>query len=227
MLPASLRHPSVILCAIACVLATGMLTAHAFLPHSALSAFPWLTAKAGPSDHFLTDPLPAPTLALLDADGKPVTLETLKGRVWLCDFFLTRCTSICPALTRRFSDFDRDFSADPKYADIGLLSIAVDPAHDTPAVLNDYTKKKLGLGPRSRWVHATGADQAAVREMIRRDFKLFVDDTAGDPTTPVAHSDKIILLDTRGRIRGYYGGRDEAEMGMLKNDLDYLLAHPQ
>ncbi len=224
MLPASLRHPSVILCALACVAATGVLSVRTFFPQAAFPA--WLAPAAKPSDHFLFDPLPAPTLDLLDAEGKPVTLDSLKGRVWLCDFFLTRCKGVCPALTTRFFNFDRDFSADSKYADIGLLSIAVDPAFDTPAVLKAH-RAQLALGPASRWLHATGADETAVREMVRRDFKLYVDDAQGDPDNPVAHSDKIILLDTQGRIRGYYGGRNDEEMRMLKNDLDYLLAHPQ
>src|SRR5689334_21901663 len=97
----SLRHRSVILCAVACAAATGMLTLHAFFPHiGPPSACLW--PAAGPSDKWLAEspaePLAVPDLHLVDAGGQPVTTATLRGRVWLCDFFLTRCTGICPAL---------------------------------------------------------------------------------------------------------------------------------
>lgn len=211
----SLRHPSVWICALACLAATGVLTAQVFFPR-----------QAGPSDHWLTEPLPPPHLDLVDANDQPVTQATLQGKVWLCDFFLTRCTGICPALATRFIALDQTLSADPKYAQVGLLSIAVDPAHDTPAVLKEH-REKLGLTASSRWLLATSHDQAAAWRMVEADFKLPVGASDGDPTTPVMHSDKIVLLDAHGRIRGYYGGRDEKEIQMLKNDLDYLLAHPQ
>lgn len=223
MLPASLRHPSVVLCALSCVLATGVLTAHAFFPRSSLSACPWPASGARTSDCFMAEPLPPPALNLVDADGKPVTLETLKGRVWLCDFFLTRCQGICPALNARFTALDHALSADPKYANVGLLSIAVDPAHDTPEVLKRH-RAQLRLGADSRWIHATGRDQAATWRMVEEGFKLPVGASDGDPSTPVMHSDKIVLVDATGRIRGYYGGRDDKEVEMLKNDLDWLLA---
>ena len=58
MIPASLRHPSVVVCAIACVLATGILTAHAFFPRGAGGACPWPMDGGKPSENFLTEPLP-------------------------------------------------------------------------------------------------------------------------------------------------------------------------
>jgi protein SCO1/2 len=206
------RHPSVWICALTCAAATCMLTAQAFFSR--------------PSDHWLTPPLPAPNIALVDADDRPVTLATLKGKVWLCDFFLTRCTGICPALTGRFMDLDRQLGADSRYAGVGLLSIAVDPAHDVPAVLREH-REKLRLSAQSRWVHATSHDPAALWRMVDEGFKLPVGASEGDPTTPVMHSDNIVLMDAEGRIRGYYGGRDEKEIELLRRDLDYLLAHPQ
>ena len=220
-----LRHPSVILCAVACVAATAMLTAHAFFPRiGPASACLW--PMAGPSDNWLPEPLPAPALDLMDADGKPVTMASLQGKVWLCDFFLTRCTGICPALNARFLALDAALSADPKYAGVGLLSVAVDPAHDTPAVLKDH-REKLRLSAQSRWLHATSLDQAAAWRMIEEGFKLPVGASEGDTSTPVMHSDQIVLLDAKGRIRGYYGGRDDKEIELLRRDLDYLLAHPE
>lgn len=219
MIPASLRHPSVVVCALACVLATGVLTAHAFFPRGA--GCPLLTDGRAPSENFLADPLPLPAVAMLGTDGKPFTMDSLKGRVWVCDFFLTRCTGICPALNRRFSDLSRDLDADMKYAGVGLLSIAVDPAFDTPEVLKKH-QAQLAAGPR--WVHATWKDQDTAWKTIEEAFKLPVGPAdASDPTTPVMHSDKIVLVDAKGRIRGYYGGRDEKEVKMLRNDLDLLL----
>jgi len=221
VIPASLRHPSVVLCAITCVLATGVLTAHAFFPRGAGSACPWPGARAAPSENFLAEPLPLPAMEFLGTDGKAFAMESLKGRVWLCDFFLTRCTGICPALNRRFSDLSKDLDADMKYAGVGLLSVAVDPAFDTPEVLAKH-RAQMEAGPR--WLHATWKDQDTAWKTIREAFLLEVGPAdASDKTTPVMHSDKVVLVDAKGRIRGYYGGRDEREMKMLKNDLDLLL----
>lgn len=226
MIPASLRHPSVVVCAAACVLATGILTAHVFFPRGAGVACPWpgSGARTAQSEKFLTDPLPLPPLELVDVEGAALTLDSLKGRVWLCDFFLTRCNGICPALNKRMHDLGKDLDTDMKYAGVGLLSITVDPVHDTPAVLKGH-RARLEAGPR--WLHATWKDEKTAWRTIEEGFKLPVGPAdKSDTSTPIMHSDLIVLVDAKGRIRGYYGGRDEREMKMLRGDLDRLLAEP-
>ena len=142
------------------------------------------------------EPAPPPVLsqlpewALVDSSGASFGSADLAGRVWIASFFLTRCAAGCPALTRALASLQQRYR-DSGIEDVRLVSISVDPGFDTPERLADYAELH-GIDPTS-WKLLTG-DEQRVRDLVQRGFH-----------TPVEHSERLVLVDRAGAIRGSYG----------------------
>jgi cytochrome oxidase Cu insertion factor (SCO1/SenC/PrrC family) len=91
--------------------------------------------------------------------------------------------------------------------DFRLVSITVDPEHDTSEVLCAYAK---GHGAElGRWYFLTGK-RAEIYPLIEKGFMLGVGQnqgTARAPGSEVWHSTRIVLVDRKGHVRGYFEGR--------------------
>jgi protein SCO1/2 len=99
-----------------------------------------------------------PTFALVDEHGAAFTAEDLKGRLTAVTFIFTRCPlpEFCPLMSKRFQQVQRDIANDPSLDEVRLVSITLDPAFDTPAVLSSYAKA-YGADP-ARWRFLTGPE---------------------------------------------------------------------
>ena len=158
--------------------------------------------------------------------------ESMLGKVWVCDFFLSRCNGICPILGRTMVDLADDLSKDAVLDDVMLVSFSVDPEHDTVEQLNRYRKINMGVwdhGSESlnaeinrRWMHVRAQEQEPFWDMVRDGFKLYVGPSEDDPTTPVAHSGRLVLIGKQGRIRGYYDGLTDEDIPALLADIRRL-----
>lgn len=158
-----------------------------------------------------------PAFELRSEDGAGFSSASLAGRVWVADFFFTRCSQACPLMTSRMREVATAIVSDPALlARARIVSFSLDPAHDTPEVLASYAKHN-GADPRC-WRFLTGPP-AAIRELCEAGFHLSAGGVAaaGGEASGVTHSDRFALVDTEGRIRGYYRPSAEAE------DLDRLL----
>jgi protein SCO1/2 len=156
--------------------------------------------------------------SLTESSGQPASLTDLRGRVWVAGFILTRCSGQCPIITHNMHELQKLL---PVREDIRLVSVSVDPQHDTPEILADYAAKN-GIS-RTNWWFVTGSP-AAVQQLVRETFKLALDDSNGTPEEPVTHSAKLVLVDRIGQIRGYYDGNDVETMKKLAHDVKRLLA---
>jgi protein SCO1/2 len=85
-------------------------------------------------------PYPAANFTLTDQDGQPFSLASAHGKVVLLDFIFTRCPGPCPLLSLKFSQLQKQLG-DRLGKDVMLLSVTIDPRHDTPEVLRDYAKR--------------------------------------------------------------------------------------
>jgi len=153
------------------------------------------------------EPAPPPVLsnlspfALVDQSGTPFGNEELSGRVWVVNFIFTRCSSICPLLTRAMRQLETRYDEE-NVSGIGLISVTVDPEFDTPGVLAGYAER--AGADSARWLFLTGEPEA-VRRFIVDGFKTPMgpeSDAAG--VMDIAHSGKLVLVDGSGGIRGYY-----------------------
>ncbi len=143
-----------------------------------------------------------PAFALVDQDGRRFGSADLAGTVYVANFFFTRCVSICPLLMQRMAEL-RERYDEERVDGVRLVSISVDPEHDTPERLREYAAAR-GIDPL-RWSLLTG-DPPAVRSLIERGFLTAVGSPPEDPgaSFDILHGGKLVLVDGEGRIRGYY-----------------------
>ena len=155
-----------------------------------------------------------PDFSLTERSGSVIHAADLDGSVWIAGFIFTRCPDVCPALTARMADLQKALAGEPA---IHMVSISVDPTHDTPAILRDYAAQ---AGARDDWLFLTGPrDQVA--SLLKDGFKVaFADD--GPAEAPITHSDRLVLVDGQRRIRGYYHGREAEDLARLTRDAERL-----
>jgi protein SCO1/2 len=181
-----------------------------------------------------------PPFALTERSGRRVTRDDLRARVWVADFIYTECTETCPAQSLQFAELQREFQ---DAVDLRLVSITVDPVHDTPEVLRRYAER---YGATDRWWFLTG-DTRDIYCLAQQGFRLaVVDPAAAAPPSCgpalgwgparawashgsrglVMHSARAVLVDRVSQIRAYHLATDAASMARLRINLRRLLAEP-
>lgn len=189
--------------------------------------------KPEPPTLLLDVSTPVPSFNVTDHTGQTLTDKDLSGTVWVCDFFLTRCNGICPTLSLTMADLAGQLAKEEVFDDVKLVSFSVDPDHDTVEQLDLYRRRNIGAWDRGsdehraelnrRWVHARAEDRDAFWKIIEEGFQLYVGEAVNDPSTPVAHSGKLVLIDEIGHIRGYYDGLTDMEKPALLADIRRLV----
>lgn len=147
-------------------------------------------------------------------DGELISKGDYEGKVYVANFFFTRCPGICPVLTKNF----RQVQSETKGLNVSFLSHTVDPKNDTVGRLKWYCENKQL--DNSNWAFVTG-DQKAIYEMGVRSYLVPNSEDALAPGG-FLHSDKFILIDTKSRIRGMYSGTDSTEVERLIVDVRKL-----
>lgn len=157
--------------------------------------------------------------SLTERSGRTVARSHLTGKVWVAAFFFTCCAGPCPQISGTMAELHQSLAAE---SDARLVSFTVDPERDTPEALQKYAER-YGADPE-RWLFLTG-DQKTLYTLIEKSFFLAVRQNQGKERTPgneVTHSTRLVLVDRRGHIRGYYDGRRVDEQGNAVNDLPRL-----
>lgn len=132
-----------------------------------------------------------PDFALTDQDGNAVTKDDLRGKIWIADFIFTRCQGPCPLMTSRMLEMQRALIKTP---DVKLVSVSVDPAHDTPAVLKAYAE--ANHAEPARWRFLTG-DMGIIRRLVTEGFMQPLDEENGEPV----HGTMFLVVDSNGMVR--------------------------
>jgi protein SCO1/2 len=223
------------------VLITSLILAHMLVAGIGVTAW-WARrapqAPAGPALEQLGDYGVVPEFALTERSGLQITRKDLHGLVWVADFIYTACTESCPTQSLQFAGLQREFA---QAADLRLVSITVDPAHDTPTVLRRYAER---YGAGDRWWFLTG-NKREIYCLAHEGFRLAVADSA-DASPPacgpslsfgpapawashgstglVMHSARAVLVDRAGDIRAYHLATEAESMTRLGTNLRALLA---
>lgn len=154
-----------------------------------------------------------PAFSLMDRAGIPISLKELSGKVWLANFIFTTCGGPCPIMTNRMRILREELQKQG-LDNIFSVSITVDPERDTPKVLSDYASLKKAES--NHWLFLTGSPKA-IRDLCVEGFMLPVEEGEGDHQ--ILHSPRFILVDGKGRIRGYYDIVGEEEMEMPRGEV--------
>ncbi len=147
--------------------------------------------------------------SLTNQSGKTITTADLKGKIWVADFFFTSCQGVCPVMTARMSKLDKSLGE----KGLHLLSISVDPATDTPEKLTEYAKN---FEAKNNWQFLTG-EKAKIIDLSVKGFRLSLGED------PMSHSQRLVLIDGRSHIRGYYSIDRENEMQLIVEHATQLL----
>lgn len=137
-----------------------------------------------------------PDVSLIDQHGAAVSLASLKGKPVLIDFIYTSCASTCPLLTAKMAAVAHKLGP-ALGADVTMVSISLDPEHDTSAELAKYAKS-YGADARG-WIFLTGPpakiDQVLALFNLRR---------TRESNGSITHSIAAFLLGPDGhQIRQY------------------------
>lgn len=155
-----------------------------------------------------------PQFELTAQDGHAFSSHVLAGKIWVADFIYTTCPGPCPRMTSQMREVQDAVAKMPDVGpDVRLVSFTIDPANDTPAALAAYAKVH-GASP-DMWYFLTGP--VATIQMLDRDaFKL------GEINATLEHSTRFVLVDGRGRIRGYYDTSEAAAIPKVIADVKAL-----
>lgn len=136
-----------------------------------------------------------PAFALVDERGRALADTDLRGHPTVVTFIFTRCPvpEFCPLLTSRFAELQRMLARDPTLPrDTQLLSITLDPAFDTPPILEAYARAKGA--DAARWRFATGKHDEVLR--VARAFSVYVERNGA----LLDHTLATALVDDEGRV---------------------------
>ncbi len=157
-----------------------------------------------------------PNFSFVDQDSVIINNDSLKGKIYVADFFFTSCPSICPIMSKNLLTVYQKYKGNPEVA---IVSHTIDPKHDTIPVLKKYAEK-LGVND-NQWHFLLGA-QDTVYQLAKDGYLSFA---AEDSTVSggITHSGYFILVDKQQHIRGAYDGTDETQVKKLLSDMDILL----
>lgn len=153
--------------------------------------------------------------SLVNQDSVTVTDESLRGRIYVADFFFTSCRTICPVMKTQMLRVYQALEDDPE---VLLVSHTIDPDYDTVALLHDYAER---LGVKSNKWHFLTGQKDSIYYLAQTSYFATAMEDESDPDGFI-HSGAFLLIDKKGRIRGKYDGTKENEVDKLLDDIAIL-----
>jgi protein SCO1 len=166
-------------------------------------------------EYVITDAHTLPNYTLIDQNGAPFDSRTIDTCFKVYDFVFTRCESICPRMSTQMIRVQEAFKNN---LDVVLVTLTVDPEHDSSEVLKQYAKTYKAIP--GKWYFLTG-EKDSIYTLGQREFFLTTKQNDAD-LTDFLHSEKIVLVDKKGWIRGYYNGTSEHDIDRLITEIKVL-----
>ncbi len=145
---------------------------------------------------------PAPEFTAIDQEGTTFSSQQLKGTPWIASFFFTSCETVCPALNTVVSGLRTEFDGKVKY-----VSISTDPDNDTPEALRAYAQT-YGARAGEWWMVRMPMEE--MRKVASDGFGVI------DPQEPAMHSTRLIAVNARMEIEGYFDSSDTGDVNELR-----------
>lgn len=147
--------------------------------------------------------------------GENITNQTVKNKIYVADFFFATCQSICPQMSSNLKDVQAAFLNDDSLL---ILCHTVNPLHDTVNVLLNYG---VTYGAKkNKWHFLTGNKQQ-IYGLAKNSYLVNALEEDGS-TEGFLHSELFLLIDTKGRIRGFYDGTDKVQVAKLISEIKLL-----
>lgn len=183
--------------------------------------------KKPPSLAFLGDEMHrVRDFSFINQDGDTVSLETVKGKILVIEYFFTTCQGICPIMNENMAEVYNTFKNDE---DVIILSHTVDPKRDTVGALLDYAKR-FNADSKS-WMFLTG-DKKALYDQARYSYLVTAADSSKtDISADFIHTENFVLVDKNGRVRAHadksgrvypYDGTKKEDVAQMIEDIKLL-----
>lgn len=151
-------------------------------------------------------------------DKESVSLDDLKGEMWLAQFVFTTCTSVCPPMMTNMSELQEKL-IEKDVEDYKIVSFSVDPEVDTPEKLGSYLEG-FSVPDPSKWEMLTGYTMADINDLAVKSFKMPVID---DPNTDqVVHGSRFGLVNKEGKVVKLYPGYEDVPYDTIVSDMKAL-----
>ncbi|MEQ6124294.1 SCO family protein [Pseudotenacibaculum sp. MALMAid0570] len=149
---------------------------------------------------------------LINQNGELITNEDYKDKIYIADFFFTRCQTICIAMAYNMSELQEHYKSDNE---IMFLSHSVTPVMDSVPVLKEYAINKGVID--GKWNVTTGPKKH-IYDLARKSY-FAVEDEGDGGDQDFIHTNLFILIDKERRIRGFYDGTEKEDMEKIKKDI--------
>lgn len=161
-----------------------------------------------------------PAFSFTNQDGKTITNETYRGKIYVSSFFFANCPGICATIVTRLKQIEQEFAGDDE---VRLISHSITPEADTVPVLRAFARVKKIRS--DKWDLVTG-DREKIYDVAKRGY--FASEDLGRPQAKgdFTHTGNVLLIDRNGRIRGIYNGMSNAAMFEVIADIKKLKAEP-
>lgn len=158
--------------------------------------------------------------SFLNQEGKQITQEDVKGKVFVAEYFFTTCSTICPIMNQQMQRVHKAYKDN---SDFRILSFSVNPEVDTVEQMKRYAEQH---GADSKqWFFLTGTREK-LYDLARKSFfvlKPAEAENQGDVGSDFIHTNNFVLVDKEMRIRGYYDGTNTKEVDEMIKDINQLL----
>lgn len=153
-------------------------------------------------------------------DGKTITQDDVKNKVYVVEYFFTTCKTICPIMNQNMQKVHEAFKDNEQFK---ILSFTVDPENDTPQQLKSYAEAHQ---TGKNWHFLTGKKED-LYHLARTSYfvlKPAEAENQGDVGSDFIHTNNFVLIDQQKRIRAYYDGTNPKEIDKLIKDVKQLLS---
>lgn len=157
--------------------------------------------------------------SFINQDGKTVTDNDVKGKVYVANYFFTTCKSVCPIMNNYLAEVYETYKNEKDFL---ILSHTCMPEVDSINVLKKYADSLKAN--TSKWIFLTGNK----KELY---IAARVSYTIDDPNNNIVNTDDefmhtqfCALVDKEGNVRGVYDGLKQQEMEKLKKDIKKYIA---
>jgi protein SCO1 len=155
--------------------------------------------------------------SLTDRTGRTVARPEMDGKILVVDFLYTSCSLTCPVVNKCMAQIQELTTNQP---DVKLVSLTVDPRDDTVDALEKYGER-FGADT-NRWLLLTG-DKTTLYDLIGNSFLA---QDLNDPFNYMpgnfVHTERIALVDSRGKLRGFFDGLNENTAAAVVEEIKNL-----
>ncbi|MGI2111607.1 SCO family protein [Shewanella frigidimarina] len=159
-----------------------------------------------------------PEFSFTDQQGKSVTLDTVKDKIYVASFFFTSCPGICPRMRSQLSKVQSEFLNDD---DVIIISHSIQPGNDTVEVLQQYAQKN---GIKAQKWHLVTGEREQIYALARNAY--FANEDLGEfvSNEDFLHTENLVLVDKNRHIRGIYNGLNNTSVTNLITDMKLLMS---